>query len=708
MSTISYPPTRRDDSVVDTLHGVAVPDPYRWLEDPDSDETKAFVDAQNAVTQTYLSQCAYRDDFKRALTGLFNYDKYGCPRRHGGQYFYFHNSGLQPQSVLYKQASLDAERQVFLDPNTLSDDGTVSINTFAFSDSGKLFGYALSASGSDWVNIHVRETRDGVTKDLEDKPIEWAKFTTIGFTHDDRGFFYTTYPRPQVDASKKGTETDANKNSMVYYHVIGTPQEQDILIHKDPANPDFLQSAYLSDDGKFVVMSVSKGTNPETALYVAPIDGPITSDKVPVFVAIADKMDAAYTYLTNEGRVFWLATTLNAPKQRIVKYDLDHPEKGFVEVIAETENVISSVDIADNNKLMITYLEDVKHVVYVYDMFTGAAVAPHKLPLPEGSIISSLQSSCKHGEVFYLVSSFLSPGVVYRFDFEGHQHSVFRQAVVKGLRADELETKQIFYESKDGTKKIPMFIIARKDVKLDGNNPTVLYGYGGFDISITPSFSVSWLTFVQHMKGVVAIANIRGGGEYGQEKWYNQGRLAKKQNVFDDFQWAAKWLSAHGYARPEKLAINGGSNGGLLVGACINQAPELFGAAVAQVGVLDMYRFHRFTIGAAWTSDYGNPDKADDFAVLQKYSPLHNVHSDKEYPAVLIMTGDHDDRVVPLHSHKFIATLQHARPHNAKPLLERVETKAGHGAGKSTQQLIEDTTDKFAFIGLAVGAEWSE
>ncbi|KAH9276891.1 hypothetical protein BASA83_000403 [Batrachochytrium salamandrivorans] len=710
MAPLTYPSARRDDSVVDTLHGYSVADPYRWLEDPDAAETAAFVDGQNSVTQTFLSGCSYRSAFKDRLTTLYNYEKTGCPMHHGDAYYYFHNSGLQPQSVLYKQDSLlpDAARRTFLDPNTFSTDGTVSINTFAFSESGKYFAYALSASGSDWVSIHVRETKDGVTSDLEAKPIEWAKFTSIAWTHDDLGFFYSRYAKPStVDSDKKGTETNANKSPSIYYHRLGTMQEEDVLIHTDVEHPDQMGAIIVSDDGKYLLLHVSDGCNPENTVHYYEINGEITAANKPTFLPVFTNFDASYGYIANDGPLFWFSTTKDSPKYRIVKLDVTAADKKLVEVIPETENVIASIDIADKNKLIITYLADVKHIAVVYDLYSGSLLAPEYLPLPEGAIIASMKSHRKYSELFYMFSSFLTPGTTYRFDFSTNTHSVFRETVVNGLRGDILQTKQVFYESKDGTK-IPMYLISRKDIKLDGNNPTLLYGYGGFNISITPSFSVSWLAFVQHMGGVVAIANIRGGGEYGQEKWYNQGRREKKQNVFDDFQWAAKWISANLYARPDKIAINGGSNGGLLVGACLNQAPELFGAAIAQVGVLDMYRFHKFTIGAAWVSDYGNPDKAEDFEILKKYSPLHNISNKKEYPAVLIMTGDHDDRVVPLHSHKFIAELQHTLKDNKNPLLERVETKAGHGAGKSTQQIIEDTTDKFAFVGLTLGAEWTD
>ncbi|KAI8823638.1 prolyl oligopeptidase [Fimicolochytrium jonesii] len=699
-----YPSVRRDDTV-ETLHGHKVADPYRWLEDPDSEETKVFVEAQNKLFFDYIGNYPKRETFKQKLTNLWNFEKFGCPFKRGDKYYYFHNSGLQAQSVLYQQESLDAEAKTFLDPNKLSDDGTVSLNTYGFSKSGKFFAYGLSASGSDWVSVHVRETQPGSKENYEEKPLEWAKFTGLEWTHDDKGFFYSRYPKPERDTDK-GTETDSNKNAALYYHKIGTPQSQDIVIFK-PEDPEHMVGAEVSDDGKYLVITVIRGCDPERKLYIVDFaktfaktgKEEVTGDFE--MIKVVDEFTAEWDYVANEGTVFWFQTTLEAPKRRIVKYDLAHPEKGFAEVIAQSEDVLTQARVVNEDKLILVYLHDVKHVARLHALHTGKDLEPKELPLPLGSIIGSLSGRKEDKEIFYSFSSFITPGSIHRYDFETSKHSVFRETKVNGLKADILETKQIFFTSKDGTK-VPMYIISRKDAKQDSNNATLLYAYGGFNISITPSFAVTWLNFIQHMKGVVAVANIRGGGEYGQEAWYDQGKLGKKQNVFDDFQAAAKYLIDNKWTKPDKLAINGGSNGGLLVGASINQAPELFGCAIADVGVMDMYRFHKFTIGHAWVSDYGNPDKKEDFEVVRKYSPLHNVQKDKPYPAVLITTGDHDDRVVPLHSHKLLATLQHEARNNAKPILERVETKAGHGAGKSTAQRIEEATDKFSFLALAL------
>ncbi|TPX57531.1 hypothetical protein PhCBS80983_g03787 [Powellomyces hirtus] len=679
----AYPQVRRDDTV-ETLHGTKVEDPYRWLEDPDSEETKAFVEAQNKLFYDFVAKNPDRSAFKEKLTNLWNYEKFGCPFKRGDKYYYFHNSGLQAQSVLYQQKSLDAEPVAFLDPNTLSDDGTVSLNTYGFSKSGKFFAYGLSASGSDWVNIHVRETRDGATKDCEEKPLEWAKFTSLEWTHDDKGFFYNRFPKPASKTDDKGTETDANKDAELCYHKLGTPQGQDVVIYK-PDDPNHMLGFEVSDDGNYLVMNLCRSCDPERTLYIMDISNNKEITPTNKIIKVVDDFIAEWDYITNEGSVFWLQTTLKAPKRRIVKYDLNDPAKGFVEVIPESDDVLTSSRVVDNDKLITVYLHDVKHVARLHDLKTGKSLEPKELPLPLGPIIGSISGRKEDKEIFYSFSSFITPGSIYRFDLGTMKHTVFRETKVNGLQADILETRQIFYTSKDGTK-VPMYIICRKDTPLDGNNVTLLYGYGGFNVSITPSFAVTWLTFVQHMRGVVAVANIRGGGEYGQEKWYDQGKLSKKQNVFDDFQAAAQYLHTHKYTNPNKLAINGGSNGGLLVGACLNQAPHLFACGVADVGVMDMYRFHKFTIGHAWVSDYGHPDKKEDWEVLREYSPLHNVKENVEYPAILITTGSHDDRVVPLHSHKLLATLQHKAKTNKKPIMERVETKAGHGAGKSTKQ----------------------
>ncbi|KAJ3091557.1 hypothetical protein HK102_000096 [Quaeritorhiza haematococci] len=710
-SAYVYPTIRRDESVQDDHHGTIVKDPYRWLEDPHSEETKSFVDAQNGVFQSFIKEYPHKEAFRQRLTEMFDYERYGCPFKRGDNYYYFHNSGLQPQSVLYKQKTLTDKPQVFLDPNTLSEDGTVSLNTYGFSKSGKYFAHGLSASGSDWVTIHVKETRDGAPEHVEAKPLQWAKFTGISWTHDDKGFFYTRYPKPEkLDTDKAGTETDSTKNAMLCYHKIGTSQDEDLICYKDPENPDHIFGAEVTDDGKYVILTISESCDPANKLYIAEINATDVNGEglkdAPKFTKIVDKFEAEYSYITNEGTLFYFQSTLNAPKRRVVKYDLKEPEKGFVEVVPERQEVLQWNVVVNKDKLVLVYLQDVKHVIHLCSLATGKPVGEQKeLPLPLGSIVNSMTGRKEDDEMFYQFASFLTPGMIYRFDFKTMTHSTFRETKVQGFQSEKFETKQVFYPSKDGTK-IPMYIISKKGVELNGNNVTLLYGYGGFNINITPAFSVTWLTFIEHMNGVVAVANIRGGGEYGEELWYKQGKLDKKQNVFDDFQHAAKYLIEQKWTSPRRLAINGASNGGLLVGACVNQAPELFGCAIADVGVMDMLRFHKFTIGHAWVSDYGNPDKKEDFDVVIKYSPIHNVDEKKVYPAVLLTTSDHDDRVVPLHSYKLIATMQHKLKDNPNPLMIRIETKAGHGAGKSTKQRIEEATDKYSYLARVLGAEW--
>ncbi|KAJ3337301.1 hypothetical protein HDU91_001514, partial [Kappamyces sp. JEL0680] len=577
-----------------------------------------------------------------------DYPKNGCPFKEGSRYYYFYNSGLQPQSVLMCQDDLQSEPRVFFDPNTLSQDGTISLSGYSFSESGKYFCYSLSQSGSDWVKVHFRAV-DSST-DLE-PPLEWVKFTPLEWSHDDKGIFYKRYPAPKTLTGDKsaGTETDANAEAKLYYHRLGTAQSQDLFIYMDQ-DPNAHPAVTVSEDGKYLLLFVTLSCDPNAKVSYLKLDEFLASPKDnPEFRPIVDNFDAAYEYITNDGPVLYFETTLQAPKKRIVKYDLDAPAKGFQEVIPEGKDVISFTTVVDGNKLIIARLADVKHVVTVHDLESGEQL--YNLPLPVGSMVSSLTGKRKDKLAFYGAISYISPGIIYKYDFASNSQSVHRETVVKGLQSAALETKQVFYPSKDGTK-IPMYLVYKKGLKLDGSHPCLLYGYGGFNISITPSFSPNFITFIQHMGGVVAVANIRGGSEYGTD-WYYSGRLDKKQNVFDDFQAAAKYLHEHKYSSPAKTTINGGSNGGLLVGACLNQAPELFGCGVAEVGVLDMLHFHKFTIGHAWVSDYGNPDVKEDFEVLRKYSPYHNV-KDQDYPAILILTGDHDDRVVPLHSLKFL------------------------------------------------------
>lgn len=708
----AYPTPKRDESIMDIYHAArSIPDPYRVLEDPDHHETKAFVQEQNAVFQEFLRDSKFKSKLKDRLTEMFNYERFGCPFKRGNSYYYFHNSGLQPQSVLLRKSSLDDTPEVFFDPNKLSEDGTVSLNTYSFSHTGKFFAYALSSSGSDWVRIFVKETAKPDAGDIEKTPLEWAKFTGIAWTHDDAGFFYNLYPKPtNLSTENAGRETDKSKNQMAMYHRIGTPQSEDILCFKDPEHPERMFGSTVSDDGNYLILSISESCDPKNLLYVCDLKTQYASiiDAPPIYTKVVDEWKAEFSYLTNNGPVFYFETTLDAPRKKIIKFDLTNPELGFIDVVPQSSDVLSISTVVADNKLILVYLQDVKHVIKLFDLESGKPLAPLELPLPTGSIIKSMTGRREDQEAFYSFGSYLSPGMIYRYNFNTMSQSVFLETQVKGYDSTKFQTEQIFYNSKDGTK-IPMFIVSKKNCVRDGSNPTLLYAYGGFNISILPSFSVSWLTFVEKFNGVVAVANIRGGSEYGEE-WYKAGRLQNKQNCFDDFQYAAKHLSAHGYTSPEKLAISGASNGGLLVAACVNQAPELFGCGIADVGVHDLLRFKHFTIGAAWTSDYGDPEASvEEFENALKLSPLHNVRTDGTvYPAVLLTTAERDDRVVPLHSLKLIATLQHHLRDNPNPIMSRIETKAGHGAGKSMQQIIEEASDKYAFLGTILNAEWSE
>uniref|UniRef100_A0A3P9KVT9 Prolyl endopeptidase n=1 Tax=Oryzias latipes TaxID=8090 RepID=A0A3P9KVT9_ORYLA len=637
-----YPQAYRDEAVVDTYHGSKIPDPYSWLEDPDSEKTQAFVNAQNQLTLPFLEGCEVRDLFKERMTELYDYPKYSCPFKRGNRYFHFYNTGLQNQSVMYVQESLEAEPTVFLDPNTFSDDGTVALRGYAFSEDGEYLAYGTSASGSDWVEMRFLRV-DGALP-LEDH-LERVKFSCMSWTHDGKGLFYNSYP--DQEGKSDGTETSTNIHQKLYYHLLGTPQSEDILCAEFPDHPKWMSGAEVSDDGRYVLLSIREGCDPVNRLWYCDLQkSPEGITGLLPWVKLIDNFDAEYEYVTNEGTLFTFKTNLDAPRYRLININFDSAEQ------------------TNWKELVPQHDKDVIAIIYHCDLT--------KDPL---------------------------------------QPRVFREVTVKGFNPSDYQTTQIFYPSKDGTQ-IPMFIVHKKGIKLDGSHPGFLYGYGGFNISITPSYSVSRLIFVRHLGGVLAVANIRGGGEYG-ETWHKAGMLANKQNCFTDFQCAAEYLIKEGYTSPSKLTINGGSNGGLLVAACVNQRPELFGCAVAQVGVMDMLKFHKFTIGHAWTTDFGCSENKQQFDWLIKYSPLHNIRvpegSGVQYPAVLLLTGDHDDRVVPLHSLKYIATLQHIvgrNPKQTNPLFILVDTKSGHGAGKPTSKVIQEVADTYAFIARCLNISW--
>jgi len=684
--TLQYPAARKSD-VVDDYHGTRVADPYRWLEDPDSPESRAWIEAQNRLTAAYLAEIPARATIRERLTKLWNYPKYGAPFRKAGRYFFLKNDGLQNQSVLYKQASLEATPETLLDPNMLSEDGTVALSTLAVSDNGRLLAYGTAASGSDWEEFRVR---DVVTaRDLPDH-LKWIKFSGASWTKDGTGFFYSRYPEPTDKAL-----TDVNRFQRLYYHRLGTDQAQDVLVYERPDQPDWGMNAEVTDDGRYAVLTVWLGTDRRNRVYFRDLKDPRHPQITGEVVRLLDEFDASYAFAGNDGPVFYFLTDLDAPRKRVIAIDTRHPERArWRELIPQGQDVLEGVRII-HDTFVANYMHDASSRLRLFAL-DGRMLKD--LELPTLGSIGSISGERKDDEMFYAFTSFLYPTTIFRYDLKSGVTSVFKAPTID-FDPSRFETKQVFYTSKDGTR-VPMFITYKKGLTLDGSNPTYLYGYGGFNISLTPSFSVAMLVWLE-MGGVYAVPNLRGGGEYGEE-WHQGGMHEKKQNVFDDFIAAAEYLIAQRYTSPAKLAVAGGSNGGLLVGAVITQRPELFGAALPAVGVMDMLRFHKFTIGWAWVTDYGSADSAAQFPYLYKYSPLHNIRAGTRYPATLVTTADHDDRVVPGHSFKFTAALQAAQA-GSQPVLIEIETKAGHGAGKPTSKLIEEQADRLAFLVRNLG-----
>ncbi len=673
---MNIPQTRRDTTIED-YHGTLVADPYRWLEDASSPEVQAWSEAQNTVTHTYLAALPERERIKTRLTELYNYPKYTVPSRRGDRYYFSKNSGLQNQFVLYKQTSLDGEATLVLDPNTLSTDGTVALVNRSFSEDGTLLAYGTSTSGSDWQEVRVRRVDAG--NDF-DEVLQWTKFSSLAWRHDQQGFYYSRFPEPGTVSAED--QTNFNK---VYLHKLDTSQIEDQLIFERPDAKELGFDPIVTDDGKYLVLNVYLGTDPKNRIYYREIDSETS------FIRLLDEADAEYTFLGNDGPIFYFSTTQNAPRGRIIAIDTRNPERTYwQELVPQQDDVIAFALLA-NHEFVVVYMHDAHHQMKRYAMyghFLGEIVLPTL-----GSIVE-ISGEVDESELFIGFTSFLFPTEIYRYDFVTDTLTLLHGSEIK-FDSSGYETEQVFYPSKDGTR-VPMFLTHKKSLVKDSTNPTLLYGYGGFNISLTPAFSLVALLWVES-GGIYAVANLRGGGEYGEE-WHQAGMFAKKQNVFDDFIAAGEWLIANKYTSTEKLAINGGSNGGLLTGACLVQRPDLYGAVVCEVPVIDMLRYHRFTVGRYWVPEYGDAEHdAEHFTFLYAYSPLHNVKEGVHYPPTLIMTADTDDRVVPAHAKKFTATLQRAHNGENPPLL-RLELKAGHGMGKPTTKIIDERSDMLAFL----------
>lgn len=679
VAQVTYPETKTCDTV-DVYFGVEVADPYRWLENDTSAETEAWVAAENAVTQAYLNSLPMRDKLAKRLTELLNYEKIGTPVKHHGKWYFYRNDGLQNQYVLYEMDSLGGEPRVLLDPNTLSEDGTVALGGTSWSKDGKYMAYNISRSGSDWQEIYVMDMQTGA---LLDDHIEWVKFS--GASWHGNGFYYSTYDRPE-----EGTEfSSKNEGMKIYYHTIGTPQSEDELFYSNPKEPQRFYSVDLNEEETLMYLYES-GAGTWNNLYVHDLRKPGSG-----FVTIADGMRYTYGPLYDEDNALWLYTTEDAPKGRVMKVDLSQPQRtNWKEIIPEQENLLDGVQVI-NHQFVICLMKDACTHAYVY---TLEGELRHEVQLPmAGSAYFSGEE--KEDYCFFGFTSFTCPGTIYRYDMDANTYTLYNQPKVQ-FDPDQYVSEQQFFASKDGTR-VPMFIVHKKGIKLDGQNPTLLYGYGGFDISLTPSFNAMRIPWLEQ-GGVYVEVNLRGGGEYGEE-WHEAGTKMNKQNVFDDFIAAAEYMIEKGYTCPEKLAIEGGSNGGLLVGACMTQRPDLFQVAIPHVGVMDMLRYHLFTIGWNWAGDYGtSADSKEMFEYLLGYSPLHTIKPGVSYPATLITTADHDDRVVPAHSFKFAARLQACQAGD-KPVLIRIDTKAGHGGGKPLAKRIEESADVYAFIFYNMG-----
>jgi prolyl oligopeptidase len=678
---LTYPKTKKVD-VVDTYHGQKVEDPFRWLEDDvrKNPDVAAWVAEQNKVTDAYLATIPERDAIKKRITDLFNYEKISAPSKIGGRIFYSKNDGLQNQSVLFVQDSAEGEPRELINPNTLTKDGTVALAGTAISEDAKYIAYGLAEAGSDWNTWKVRDI--GTGKDLSDE-LKWVKFSGASWTHDGRGFFYSRFPEPKGEAKFQAT----NENQQLYYHRLGTPQSDDVLVYAVPDHPKWTVAGGVSEDGRYLLIELGDGTTSgKSRVLVKDLMEPLAMP-----TTIIPQADARLDVIGNDGPLFYMKTDDAAPKGRVVVIDIRKPEKAnWKTLIPEGKDVLNGVGFI-GGLFSCNYLQDAKTVVKFFNV-DGKFVRDVQFPDAVGTA-GGFGGKRTETETYYSFTSFNRPPTIFAYDVITGTSKLFRQPKVK-FDPNDYEVKQVFYPSKDGTK-IPLFITHKKGIKLDGTNPTLLYGYGGFNISLTPSFSVSRLQWME-MGGVYAMACLRGGGEYGED-WHRAGTKLKKQNVFDDFIGAAEYLVKEKYTAPKKIGIQGGSNGGLLVGACLAQRPDLFGSALPAVGVMDMLRFQNFTAGRYWVDDYGSSDNKEEFEALIKYSPYHVLKTGVEYPPTLVTTADTDDRVVPGHSFKFTAKIQDCQK-GPNPVLARIETKAGHGAGKPTAKVIEEAADQWAFL----------
>ncbi len=675
MEKLNYPITAKVDSV-DEYFGTKVADPYRWLEDDMSEETKAWVIEQNKVTDAYLEKIPFRSSIENRLTEIWNYEKMGVPTHISGLIVYSKNDGLQDQSVFYYKESDGAEEKVLIDPNALSEDGTVALSSLKISKNGKYLAYSISRSGSDWQEIFVKEIASG--KMLDDH-IDWVKFSSISWYKD--GFFYSRFEEP-----KEGDELTAeNKSPKLCYHQLGTDVNSDKIIFEDKLHPNRLVDASVTKDEEFLVIYQTESTS-GNSMYLK--DLTVESSEI---IKVVDRFEFDHRLLDHQNGEFLVKTNFKAPKERLIKFTLKKPQlENWQDVIPEQEEVLSSISVK-SNKLIAQYMKDAHDIVKVFDR-SGKYL--YDVELPSIGSIGGFGGEKEDEETYFVFTSFVYPSAIYKYNIADNTSELYWKPEL-GIDFEQYTTKQVFFTSKDGTK-IPMFITHKKGLKLDGNNPTMLYGYGGFNVSLTPSFSVSRMVLLEN-KGIYAMVNLRGGGEYGKD-WHQAGTKLKKQNVFDDCIAAAEYLIVEKYTSPNRLAVHGGSNGGLLVGAVTNQRPDLFKVALPAVGVMDMLRYHKFTIGRFWAADYGTSEESKEmFEYLYAYSPVHNVKKDIEYPAVMVMTADHDDRVVPAHSFKYIAALQDSYTGN-NPVIIRIESKAGHGAGKPTSKKIEEAADLWSFM----------